>query len=946
MEPRDTFYGPNAAYAQELYERYLTNPESVDGTTRAYFERHGPPEVGLDRASPVPSSATTQTRSVDVRKIVTAARLARSIREYGHLAATVSSLLGPGPGDPMLDMATHGLSRADLEALPATIVWPDAGPGAGTCWDAIEKLRAIYSGPLGYEFDHIESYEERNWLHEQVEAPARPRLTPKQRKSLLERLSRVEGFERYLHTAFPGQKRFSLEGNDMLVPMLDFLIQRAMESGTREVLIGMSHRGRLNVLAHVLGKPYAAILGQFQAAGAQALGHGGEAEMVTTPGWSGDVKYHLGGRRTLNGEAVSAEVTLADNPSHLEFVDPVVEGFARAAQDERAHAGPPEQHVDRALAVLAHGDAAFPGEGIVAETLNLSGLPGYTTGGTVHFIVNNLIGFTTAAEEGRSTLYASDIAKGFGIPIIHVNADNPEACLWAVELAFAFRHQFHKDAIIDLVGYRRWGHNEGDNPAFTQPGLYGQIERHPTVRQLYAEELQKKGIIADGAADSLMSEVRTELQRAREDAQSGPVDVAVPEDSAQELQDIVTAVPERELRAIHEALLDFPEDFELNPTLRRVLDRRRRALDTPNAIDWSLGETLALGTILADGVPIRLTGQDTGRGTFSQRHAVLTDPATGAQLIPLQALPQARASLALYNSPLTEAATMGFEYGYSVHAPDVLDLWEAQFGDFSNVGQVIIDQFIASGRAKWQARPALVLLLPHGYEGQGSEHSSARLERYLQLAAEDNIRVANCTTPAQYFHLLRVQAATLTGDRRPLVLMTPKSLLRHPLAASSREDLTDGHFHPVLNDSRTLDHPDEVARIILCSGKIGVDLLAAAAKSPADAERVAVVRVELLYPFPGRDIREVMELYRHARDIVWLQEEPLNMGAWRFVEPLLRDILPEERRLRYIGRPDRAAPAEGSAAAHQVTQQRLIDDAFSLEGAADAEERAAVKGAV
>lgn len=942
MDTWDSFYGPNAAYAQDLYERYLENPQSVDEATRDYFARAGAPAAVTNSTS---NARASTVPGVDVRTIVAAARLARSIREYGHLAATVSSLQGPGPGDPMLKPETHGLDRATLELLPATIVFPDARPDAGTCWDAIEKLRAVYSGPVGYEFDHIESYEERTWLHGQVEAPVRPVLTPQERVTLLRRLSQVEGFERYLHTAFPGQKRFSIEGNDMLVPMLDLLIQRAMAGGTREVLVGMSHRGRLSVLAHVLGKPYATILGQFQAARAQP-GTAGESEPVTTAGWSGDVKYHLGGHRTVNGEAVSAEVTLADNPSHLEFVDPVVEGFTRAAQDDRSRPGPPAQNPDAALAVLAHGDAAFPGEGIVAETLNLSGLPGYTTGGTLHFIVNNLIGFTTPAEEGRSTLYASDIAKGFGIPIIHVNADIPEACLWAVELAHAYRRRFHKDAIIDLVGYRRWGHNEGDNPAFTQPALYAEIERHPTVRQIYAEQLQGEGIIDEDAADALVTEVRAELQQARDEAERAHATTMLPSESAQALDDIVTAVPEPELRAIHEALLDFPENFSLNPTLRRVLDRRKLALDTPDAIDWSLAETLALGSILADGVPIRLTGQDTSRGTFSHRHAVLTDPVTGARVTPLERLPQARASFALYNSPLTEAATMGFEYGYTVHAPDVLDLWEAQFGDFSNVGQVIIDQFISSGRAKWHSRPALVLLLPHGYEGQGSEHSSARLERYLQLAAEDNLRVANCTTPAQYFHLLRLQAATLRGDRRPLVLMTPKSLLRHPRAASSRKDLTDGHFHLVLDDDRTAGAPERVNRVVLCSGKVGIDLLAAAERYAEAAERVAIVRVEMLYPFPCREITDTLERYAGARDVVWLQEEPLNMGAWRFAEPLLRRILPAGRHLRYIGRPERAAPAEGAAASHQATQQRLINEAFCAQSVSDASDRNTVKGAV
>jgi 2-oxoglutarate dehydrogenase E1 component len=929
----DAFYGPNAGYAQELYERYVEDPESVDAATRSFFQRVGEPP--RPETSPNGSRAERPTAvmergpaTVDVDKIVLAARLARGIREYGHLAARINPLGGERPGDPMIDPVTHGLTREDLEALPGTIVWPN-DPDSGSCWDAIVRLREIYCGPLGYEFDHVDDYEERRWLHDQVEVAARPGMDSQRRRELLARLSQVEGFERFLHTVFPGQKRFSIEGTDMLVPMLDLLVQRCMGDGTREVLIGMAHRGRLNVLAHVLGKPYSAILAQFQS-GAATRGTSGEPQEVTSPGWTGDVKYHLGGHRSLDEAGVHAEVTLADNPSHLEVVDPVVEGFARAAQDDRGRRGMPSQDVDRAVAVTIHGDAAFPGEGIVSETLNLGHLEGYSTGGSIRFIVNNQIGFTTLPEEGRSTTYASDVAKGFDIPIIHVNADAPEACLWAVELAHSYRQRFHKDVLIDLVGYRRWGHNEGDEPAFTQPGMYTEIGHHPTVRVLYGQQLATQGVVAEDDVQAMLDEVQAQLRQARDEAEAGkvvPPDVQSPEPV--DLAEITTAVPEAELRGLHAALLDFPEDFSLHRTLQRLMERRRAALDTEGAVDWSLAETLAFASILADATPVRLTGQDTARGTFSQRHAVLVDSTTGQAVTPLDRLPQARASFAVYNSPLTETAVLGFEYGYTVHAPEALVLWEAQFGDFSNVGQVIIDQFITSGRAKWQSRPGLVLLLPHGYEGQGPEHSSARLERYLQLAAEGNVRVANCSTSAQYFHLLRLQAATLANDRRPLVLMTPKSLLRHPRAGSSLADLSHGHFCPVLDDLRGWEDANRVERVILATGKVAVDLHVAA-ESEETAKRVALARLELLYPFPSEDVRRVLERYPQASEVVWLQEEPQNMGAWNYVEPRLRQVVPERACLRYIGRPERASTAEGSAAAHSREQKRIMEEAFSL----------------
>jgi 2-oxoglutarate dehydrogenase E1 component len=951
MSEWDLFYGPNAGYALELYERYQRDPASVDAETRAIFERMRPLPDGATNgtsgaangsangatatvatphtlASPAPQDAHA------VVKVVLAARMARSIREFGHLAAKIDPLGGAPPGDPMLDPATHGLTKADLEALPAAIVWPSAGPEAGSCRDALERLRAIYCGSIGYDFDHVQNYAERNWLHETVESGAHwEALDAGEQRDLLERLSVVEGFERYLHTTFPGQKRFSIEGLDMLVPMLDELIRDAAETGAKEVLLGMAHRGRLNVLAHVLGKPYAAILSEFHLAPNKDLVPS-EGSMGINYGWTGDVKYHLGAWRALReGIPATIQITMANNPSHLEFVNPVVEGFTRAAQDTRSAPGAPIQRPDAAWAIVIHGDAAFPGEGVVAETLNLSRLLGYQTGGTIHLIANNQVGFTTEPTAGRSTLYAADLAKGFEIPILHVNADDPAACLAAVRLARMYRQRFHRDFLIDLIGYRRWGHNEGDEPAFTQPLLYERIAAHPTVRALYANELMTAGVINSDVADDLQREAEGKLRQAADEVKTGryqPEQATLRESSP--LSSYRTAIPAATLRELNAALLARPGGFTANTKLERLLRRRDDALDREHGIDWAHAESLAFAAILAEGVPIRLSGQDSERGTFSQRHLVLHDSSTSARYIPLQAIPQARASFAVYNSPLSEAAVIGFEYGYSVHAPGAFVLWEAQFGDFANAGQPMIDQFLVAARAKWRQHPSLTLLLPHGYEGQGPEHSSGRIERYLQLAAEDNVRVANPTTATQYFHLLRAQAASLADSPRPLVLFTPKSLLRNPLAASSLRDLAQGHFRPVLADALEGEvnsaERNQTRRLILCSGKVAIDLIGAAQKQPAMARVVTVARVEQLYPFPEREIERLFASYRNAREIVWLQEEPRNMGAWSYSEGHLRSMLPAGATLRYIGRPERASVAEGDAETHLLAQARILDEAF------------------
>ncbi len=782
-------------------------------------------------------------------------------------------------------------------------------------------------GHIGYDYDHIRNPKERAWLRTAAEAgPFRPPAQPMRPLALLERLTQVEAFEQFLHRIFPGKTRFSLEGLDMLVPMLDEIIGAAAEDEVRSVLMGMAHRGRLNVLAHVLNKPYAQILAEYK----DPLRSAGYA-IREDLGWTGDVKYHKGALRAIGeGVLVNLVVSMAPNPSHLEFVNPVVEGMARAVATQAYQPGPPILDEHACLPILIHGDAAFPGQGIVAETLNFSRIAGYRTGGTIHIIANNQVGFTALRPEVCSTLYVSDLAKGFKIPIVHVNADDPEACIEVARLAYAYTARFERDFLIDLVGYRRYGHNEGDEPTFTQPLMYQAIEKHPTVRELWAGVLIGRGISSQAWADS--------LRQTRLDALQGVLASLKPEEDLAEqpptppppgaARRTKTGVPAVHLRALNAALLEAPPGFTVNPKLLKAMEKRRQLFANPSAeetlVDWATAEALALASILADGTPIRLTGEDVERGTFSHRHAVYHDVKTGARFIPLQALAQARASFEIHNSPLTEGATIGFEYGYSIQDPRRLVIWEAQYGDFINGAQVIIDEYLTSARAKWGQTPSLVLLLPHAYEGQGRIHSSARVERFLQAAAETNMRIANCTTAAQYFHLLRRQAALLETDPLPLVVFTPKSLLRHPFTASPLAALAEGHWQPVLGDAQAT--PETVRRVLLCSGKVAVDLLTSKLR-PAHPE-VAIVRVEQLYPFPLADLGPLLEGYPALHEVVWLQEEPENMGAWTYARPRLQELLKNRWPLRYLGRPRASSPAEGSTNWHVVNQNALIEQAF------------------
>jgi 2-oxoglutarate dehydrogenase E1 component len=927
-----SFYGPNAGYVLELYERYQRDPSSVDAETRAFFDQWSPDgalSAEAPTALPAAPGAPAWQPAFSVQQVIGATALAHGIRARGHLGAHLDPLGTEPLGDPALLLETYGLTEAALAALPPDVVGGHAAEGARNAQEAITRLRAMYSGTISYEFDQVKSPDERRWLRDAVGlALYRQELDADTKRELLDRLTHVEAFEHYLHQTFPGQKRFSIEGVDALVPMLDEMIRQAVETGTLEVSMGMAHRGRLNVLAHVLEKPYAAILSEFM--------HPKHEERVaaselTDDGWTGDVKYHLGAERFLKESAAGIQLLLSSNPSHLEFVNPVVEGMTRAAQEDRDQPGFPAQHVDRALPILIHGDAAFPGEGIVAETLNLWRLPGYYTGGTIHIITNNQLGFTTEADEGRSTHFASDLAKGFEVPIIHVNADDPEACLTAARLAYGWRSRFHKDILVELVGYRRWGHNEGDEPAFTQPRMYEVIRAHPTVRALYAQQLERERVLEAGAAEAMLKAAQARLDQAKHEAEAGhapaPVVEAVATNGHYKGLEPLPPVTAKQVTQWTEELLKRPEGFTPNAKLERLLQRYRAALGEEGGIDWGQAEALAFASILAEGIPIRLTGQDTERGTFSHRHAVLHDEQTGERYIPLQHLSTDRASFAIYNSPLSEAGVLGFEYGYSIHAPGALVLWEAQFGDFANSGQVIIDQFIASARAKWRQEPSLTLLLPHGYEGQGPEHSSARLERYLQLAAEDNLRVANCSTSAQYFHLLRLHAAYLRSDPRPLIIMTPKSLLRHPHSAARLKDLTKGAFQPVIDDAVARSHAEQVTRVVACTGKLSIELLTNPERTTSD--EVALVRVESLYPFPEEELAAVLRGYPHLRELVWAQEEPENMGAWSFAAPKLHALAGRGVKVSVISRPERASPAEGIVELHQAEQQRIISEALT-----------------
>ncbi|MEP7361007.1 MAG: multifunctional oxoglutarate decarboxylase/oxoglutarate dehydrogenase thiamine pyrophosphate-binding subunit/dihydrolipoyllysine-residue succinyltransferase subunit [Chloroflexota bacterium] len=869
------------------------------------------------------SEAAREPSSGTLADTAAAVALVRSYRQFGHRAADLDPLGSAPPGDEVLEPATWGLSAEGMAHVPAELLRVDV-PGT-TLADVLSELRRIYCGTIAYEVEHINNHDERTWLRHTIETGAhRVALTAQDKVALLTRLTSVEALEQFIERAYLGQKRFSIEGLDVVVPMLDQIIELVAAGGARTVELGMAHRGRLNVLVHVVGIPDAVILEEFERSQPTA------SPELPAEGETSDVKYHRGAdgvHQTVHGPI---RVTLSSNPSHLEAVNPVVEGRVRAEQTER-NAAEATHDARIAVPVLIHGDAAFAAQGVVAETFNLARLAGYTTGGTIHVIVDNQLGFTAGPREGRSTDYASDPAKGFDVPIAHVNADDPEACLAAVRLGVFYRERFQSDFVIHVVGYRRHGHNEEDEPAYTQPLMYARIAEHPTVREIYLRRLVDQGVIGREAGDLLLAAAGARLREIHESLAKGSVvgepeaSLAGPRRRRQASKTVPkTAVSADRLREINDELLHWPSDFAVNPKLVRQFERRHTALGPGGTMQWAQAEALALGSLLLDGTPIRLTGQDTERGTFSQRHLVLHDVTTGRQFTPIQHLADAHASFELHNSPLSEYACLGFEYGYAVAAPETLVLWEAQYGDFANGAEVVVDQFIIAGLAKWGETSRLTLLLPHGYEGQGPEHSSARLERYLSLGAEDNLRVANCTTPGQYFHLLRDQA--LRPMIRPLVLMTPKGLLRLPVATSSLDELTSGRFEAVLDDPRHAKSASDVRRLVLCSGRLYYDL----DRSPlrATASDMAIARVELLYPFPAEQVRQLVARYPALEIVVWAQEEPRNMGARKFVLPKLRELIEASIPIIDVSRPERSSPAEGYHAAHRTQQESIVMQAF------------------
>jgi 2-oxoglutarate dehydrogenase E1 component len=857
-------------------------------------------------------------RREEIEKQARVLELINAYRVRGHLIADVDPLrMIPVQHHPELDLETYGLTIWDLDRE----FWTGGLKGGEhmALREIIRVMRRVYCGKVGIEYRFISNPAEKEWIRQRVGAPPDP-LPPDMRKRIFAKLLAAETFERFLGTKYLGQRRYSIEGCETAVVLLDQLVEGAGERGVEEVTLGLTHRGRLNILANVVGNSTERIFASFEG-----------SVHPDFPADEGDVKYHQGAQGihdTPSGRKVA--ITVPSNPSHLEAVDPVIEGMVRAKQDRRGR-GP--EAWERVLAVITHGDAAFAGQGMVAEVFNLAQLSGFRTGGSIHLVVNNQIGFTTPPAEGRSSLYSTDVAKINQVPIFHINGDDPEAAYRVLRISLDYRQEFHKDVVLDLIGFRRHGHSEGDEPTYTQPLMYKRIQEHPGVRALYARRLVKEGVLTEAEVSEMEERQKATYEQAlaaakeiatREKAEaepgSGPSSAHGSRPTA---HDVETGVPRETLSRIGRVLTTVPPGFHLNPKMVSQLARRAKMAEGAQPLDWSTAEALAFGSLLLEGTPIRLTGQDTSRGTFSQRHIVFHDTTTGEKWTPLSELEPKRATLAVYDSPLSEVSVLGFEYGYSVESPETLDLWEAQYGDFANGAQVVLDQFVTSAEDKWQQTSRLGLLLPHGYEGQGPEHSSARIERYLQLCAEDNLQVCNVTTPAQYFHLLRRQMRQPLA--KPLVLFTPKSLLRFPPSFSPLDELTRGSFRTVVDDPEVADQ-SIVSRVLLCSGKIYYDLRAAREQRKANA--VAIVRVEQLYPFPADALRETLGRYASARDFVWVQEEPQNMGAWSFIRPRRDEFLPAGAAFWYAGRAPSASPATGSSAVHKRELEQLISEAF------------------
>ncbi len=924
-------YGGNAAFIEDLYERYLQDPESIPLTWRGHFDAmhqeaanevpHGPVRenflrLAQERSARPGRRSAEGLEPVAAQKQAAILRMINAYRYRGHQVAQLDPLeLRERPRVLDLDPLYHNLGPEDLDMVfhTGSLYAPDRM----TLRDILALLQRIYCGAVGSEYMHITSTQQKRWIQKRLEGyRAQAELRATDRRWLLTLLTAAEGLEQYLHNRYVGQKRFSLEGSEALIPLLDELIQRAGRKGIKEIVIGMAHRGRLNVLTNILGKPPQEIFDEFE-----GRVHLNWRELA------GDVKYHMGFATDVDTPGGVIHVALGFNPSHLEIIDPVIQGSVRARQRRRG-----DRSGDLVLPVLIHGDAAFAGQGVVSETLQLSQTRGYSTGGTVHIIVNNQIGFTTSNPlDARSTLYCTDVAKMVQAPVFHVNGDDPEAVIFVTRLALDYRNQFHKDVIVDLVCYRRLGHNEADEPSVTQPVMYRKIRARPTARTLYANRLIESGLLSPEEADAMILDYRQSIEQGV--VVSRPVLCGLNNPYKVDWRgcrgntwdlEVDTGVAQDTLRRLSEQMLRLPEGFELHPRVAKIWAERRNMGAGEQHVNWGFAENMANATLLDTGIPVRLSGQDSGRSTFFHRHAVLHDQATGRSYTPLQHLGSHQASFVAIDSILSEEAVLGFEYGYATAEPNTLTLWEAQFGDFANGAQVVIDQFITSAGTKWGLCCGLVMLLPHGLEGQGAEHSSARIERFLQLCADRNIRVCVPTTPAQIFHLLRRQM--LSPDRRPLIIMTPKSLLRHRLAVSTLDELSAGTFQPVIGETDPIA-PSDVERVVVCSGKVFYDLVEA--RRMRGLSDVAILRLEQLYPFPRIPFQLALEPFAAAQQVIWCQEEAQNQGAWDQIKHRLHDLVPDDRRVFYVGRPTSAAPAVGHRSVHVEQQERLIDEALT-----------------
>lgn len=952
--------GANSEYIAHLYSSYLKNPGSVDPSWKDFFitlndreitilrELHGaswtPSENRRDQngfsagnaansnvsgGTAPTSSSSSAAPAGDVRQAaldsVRALQLIRAFRARGHLLCNLDPLgLKEVKYHPELDPAHYGFTAEDSSRQ--IFVGGVLGMEYATITQIVEALKKTYSGTVGVEFLHMTDPDEKQWIQERIEGPRNQTdFTVNGKRAILQRLTASECFEKFLHTKYVGTKRFGLDGGESLIPCIEQIMKRGGQMGLKEIVIGMAHRGRLNVLTNVMGKPFTAVFSEFQ----------GQSAVPDDVQGSGDVKYHLGTSSDRDFDGNSIHLSLTANPSHLECVNPVVIGKVRAKQQQRG-----DKDGTAVMPMLLHGDAAFAGQGVIAETLMMSELPGYRVGGTMHIVINNQIGFTTRPQFGRSGPYCTDVAKMLAAPIFHVNGDDPEAVVHVARIATEFRQQFKKDVVIDLFCYRRFGHNEGDEPAFTQPLMYKEIKEHKTTREIYAAQLEAENVVTANDAKEMVNEFTTYLEEAFEATKSykpnkadylegkwSGMKVAYGDDRRGE-----TAVPMNRLKEIGEAISTIPSTFTANPKIVRLFDTKKKMFETGKDLDWATAEALSFGTLLKDGYAIRLSGQDVGRGTFSQRHAIIYDQNTEEKYLALQHIDEKQPKFEAHDSPLSEFAVLGFEYGYTLAEPKTLTLWEAQFGDFVNGAQVIIDQFISSGESKWLRMSGLVMLLPHGMEGQGPEHSSARPERFLELCAEDNMQVANCTSPANYFHILRRQMCR--DFRKPLIMMTPKSLLRHKLAVSDLSEFAEGtSFHRVLDDhdKDQLAKPKDIKRIVMCSGKVYYDLLQE--RRDRKIDNVMLLRVEQLYPFPHKSILSRLKDYPNA-DVVWCQEEPQNQGYWHFVDRRIEAVLAEAKikatRPRYVGRIDAAAPATGLLARHQAEQAKLVNEALTV----------------